>query len=145
ALAIIGGDPARFAPFSKLYHDALEKFGRTPLPISIHSPGHIADTDEQAREEMWPAYESSFGRIGRERGWGPTSHSHFMAEAINGSVYAGAPDSIAERITYAMQSTGATRFDLKYANGNMTHSKMMKSIELYATEVVPRVKKLMAK
>lgn len=145
ALAIIGGDPARFAPFSKLYHDALEKFGRAPLQISIHSPGHIAETDEQAREEMWPAYESSFGRIGRERGWGPASHASYMAEALNGSVYAGAPESIAKRIAYAMESTGATRFDLKYANGNMTHSKMMKSIELYATEVVPRVKKLMSK
>ncbi|MEN9660387.1 MAG: hypothetical protein RLZZ443_316, partial [Actinomycetota bacterium] len=56
ALAIIGGDPARFAPFAKLYRDALAQFERPVLPVSIHSPGHIADTDEQAVAEQWPHY-----------------------------------------------------------------------------------------
>jgi probable LLM family oxidoreductase len=143
ALAIIGGDPARFAPFSKLYHDALEKFGRAPLPISIHSPGHVAETDEQAREELWPAYEAGFGRIGRERGWAPMSKGHFINEVEHGSVYCGSPEAVAKKIAYAIESTGATRFDLKYANGPMTHEKLMKSIELYATQVVPRVRELL--
>lgn len=144
ALAIIGGEPARFAPFAKLYRDSLEKFGQKQLPISIHSPGHIAETDEQAREELWPAYLASFGRIGRERGWGAMTKEHFMSEALHGSVYAGGPESIANRIAHAIQSVGAQRFDLKYANGTMSHEKMMRSIELFATEVVPRVKKQLA-
>jgi alkanesulfonate monooxygenase SsuD/methylene tetrahydromethanopterin reductase-like flavin-dependent oxidoreductase (luciferase family) len=144
ALAIIGGDPARFAPFAQLYRDALEKFGREYLPVSIHSPGHIADTDEQAREEQWPHYEAMFGRIGRERGWGPTTYGHFMQEVEGGSLYVGSPDTVARKIAYAINAVGAQRFDLKYSNGPMPHSKLMHSIELYANEVIPRVKKLLA-
>ena len=144
ALAIIGGDPARFAPFAKLFHDALEKFGRESLPISIHSPGHVADSDEQAIEEMWPAYQDSFGRIGRERGWQPMSKEHYLHEVNHGSLYVGGPETVAKKIAYAIESVGAQRFDLKYATGPLSHNKLMHSIELYANEVVPRVKKLLA-
>jgi probable LLM family oxidoreductase len=144
ALAIIGGDPARFAPFAQLYRDSLTHFEQPVLPISIHSPGHIAESDEQAREDLWPSYQVMFGRIGRERGWGPASPEQFAAECTHGSMYAGSPDRIATRIAYAIKAIGASRFDLKYANGSMPHSKLMRSIELYATEVVPRVRKLLA-
>ena len=144
ALAIIGGDPARFAPFAQLYRDSLTQFGQGMLPISIHSPGHIAATDDEAYEELWPSYQVMFGRIGRERGWGKPSIDQFMTEATHGSMYAGSPEKIAKRIAYAIRAIGASRFDLKYANGTMPHSKLMKSIELYATEVVPRVQKLLA-
>ncbi len=145
ALAIIGGDPARFAPFAKLYRDQLEALGKPELPISIHSPGHVAETDEQALEELWPNYAAGFGRIGKERGWGPMTVQHFMGEAQGGSVYVGSPDTVAQKIAYAVESIGASRFDLKYANGPMPQSMLMKSIELYATEVVPRVERLLAK
>ncbi len=144
ALAIIGGDPARFAPYANLYREALEKSGQPQLPISIHSPGHIADTDEQAIEEQWPHYETAFGRIGRERGWGPTTKMHFISEVNGGSLYVGSPETVARKIAYAISSLGAARFDLKYANGPMPHSKQMKSIELYATKVVPMVNELLA-
>ena len=144
ALAIIGGDPARFAPFAQLYRDSLTNYGREELPISIHSPGYIAENDEEAYEDLWPSYQVMFRRIGRERGWGIPSHEQFMAEATQGSMYAGSPQKIAERIASAIKMIGASRFDLKYANGTMPHSKLMRSIELYATEVVPRVKKLLA-
>ncbi|QKJ24717.1 LLM class flavin-dependent oxidoreductase [Aquiluna borgnonia] len=144
ALAIIGGDPARFAPFRKLYSEALEKFGREQLPVSIHSPGHLADTDEQAVEEQWPHYQEMFGRIGRERGWGPTTKMHFISEVNGGSMYVGSPETVARKIVHAIQSVGANRFDFKYANGPMPHSKLMHSIELYATKVVPRVRELLA-
>lgn len=143
ALAIIGGDPARFAPYANLYREALDKEGKPQLPISIHSPGHIADTDEQAIEEQWPHYESAFGRIGRERGWGPMTKMHYISEVNGGSLYVGSPETVARKIAYALSSLGATRFDLKYANGPMPHSKTMKSIELYATKVVPMVKELL--
>ena len=145
ALAIIGGDPARFAPFAKLYRDQLASFGKPELPISIHSPGHVAATDEQALEELWPAYAAGFGRIGKERGWGPMTVDHFIREAQGGSVYVGSPDTVAEKIAYAVKAIGAARFDLKYANGPMPHSQLLASIELYATEVIPRVERLLAK
>lgn len=144
ALAIIGGDPARFAPFARLYKESLEKFGRSDLPVSIHSPGHIADTDEQAIEELWPHYEAMFGRIGRERGWGPTTKSHYLQEVHHGSLYVGSVETVAQKIAYAIRSVGAERFDLKYSNGPLSHSKLMHSIELYATQVVPRVQELLA-
>lgn len=144
ALAIIGGDPARFAPFAKLYRDALEQFGREQLPVSIHSPGHIAETDEQAVEELWPHYLAAFGRIGRERGWGPITKDHFLNEVEFGSIYAGSPQTVAAKIARAISAVGAQRFDLKYANGTMPHSQLMKSINLYGTQVIPLVRELLA-
>jgi len=144
ALAIIGGDPARFAPYSNLYQEQLAKFGNPSLPVSIHSPGFIADTDNEAIEAQWPHYETAFGRIGKERGWGPTTKMHFISEVNGGSMYVGSPEKVAKKIAYAIQSVGASRFDLKYANGPMPHSKLMKAIELYGTKVVPLVKELLS-
>ena len=143
ALAIIGGDPARFTPYANLYREALDKEGKPQLPISIHSPGYIAETDEQAIEEQWPHYETGFGRIGKERGWGPMTKMHYISEVNGGSMYVGSPETVARKIAYAVSSLGASRFDLKYANGPMPHSKLMKSIELYATKVVPMVNELL--
>ena len=143
ALAIIGGDPARFAPFRRLFAESLEKLGKEQLPVSIHSPGHIADTDQQAIEEQWPHYEAMFGRIGRERGWGPTTKMSYIAEVQGGSMYVGSPEKVAKQITHAIRSVGANRFDFKYANGPMPHSKLMHSIELYATKVVPMVRQML--
>lgn len=145
ALAIIGGDPARFAPFAKLYRDSLMKFGHEALPVSIHSPGHIAETDDEAFEQQWPNYAISFGRIGRERGWGPMSIDHFIQEVNHGSLYVGSPETVAKKIVHAIESVGAQRFDLKFVTGPTPHEHAMKSIELYATEVVPRVKVMLKK
>lgn len=144
ALAIIGGDPARFYPYAKLYHEQMEIFGNPVREISIHSPGHVADSDEKAIEELWPNYEASFGRIGRERGWGPMTKSHYLDEVHNGSLYVGSPETVAKKMAYAIKSVGANRFDLKYATGPMPHSKLMRSIELLGTKVVPMVKEILA-
>lgn len=144
ALAIIGGDPARFAPFAKLYRDSMQKFGHELRPISIHSPGHVAETDEQAIEELWPGYRASFGRIGQERGWGPMTKAHYLDEVHNGSLYVGSPETVAKKMAYAISSVGAQTFDFKYSTGPMPHSKLMKSIELLGTRVAPRVKELLA-
>lgn len=144
ALAIIGGDPERFAPFAQLYRRALAELGKPQLPISIHSPGHISDGDEQAIEELWPNYLAMFGRIGRERGWGPTTKQQYLNEVKHGSLYVGTPETVARKIAHALKSVGAQRFDFKYSNGPVPHSKLMKSIELYATKVVPMVNEMMA-
>ena len=139
ALAIIGGDPARFAPFIHLYRHTVAELGGTVRDISIHSPGHISDTDEKAIEELWPSYEKYFGRIGRERGWPPVTKDRYLDEVYNGSLYVGSPETVAKKMVHAISSVGAQRFDLKYANGHISHSKLMNSIELYATKVVPLV------
>jgi alkanesulfonate monooxygenase SsuD/methylene tetrahydromethanopterin reductase-like flavin-dependent oxidoreductase (luciferase family) len=143
-LAIIGGDSARFAPFSKLYRDQLHAFGQPTLPVAIHSPGHVAETDEQAREELWPHYLEGFGRIGRERGWGPITKEHFLNEVEFGSIYAGSPETVAAKIARTITAVGANRFDLKFANGPMPHSLLTRSIELYGTRVAPLVRDILA-
>jgi hypothetical protein len=86
AIAIIGGDPARFAPFSDLYRTAMKEFGHEMQPISIHSPGHISDSDEQAIEELWPHYEVMFGRIGRERARWLTQSNQWECSALTSSI-----------------------------------------------------------
>jgi probable LLM family oxidoreductase len=140
-LAIIGGDPVRFGPWVDLYRKTLEKSGRAPLPIGVHSPGHVAETDAQAREELWPHYAAMFGRIGAERGWPPVTRGQFDREVgSNGSLYVGSPETVAGKIAATVQALGLSRFDLKYSNGTLPHETLMRSIELYATEVVPRVR-----
>lgn len=144
ALAIIGGDPARFSAFANLYRKSMDDFGHQQLPISIHSPGYIAEKDEDAIEEHWPNHEKMFGRIGRERGWAPISKDHFLQEVRYGSLYVGSPETVAMKIVHAIKSVGAQRFDFKYANGPQKHSKIMKSLELYGTKVIPMVKEMLA-
>jgi probable LLM family oxidoreductase len=144
ALAIIGGDPARFAPFAKLYRDYLEKFGHAELPVSIHSPGFVADTDEEAIEGLWPYYELYINDIGSTRGWPPATKDRYLSEVYHGSLYVGSPETVATKIAYALQAVGASRFDMKYDNGGIPHETLMRSIELYGTQVIPRVKELLS-
>ena len=143
-LAIIGGSPLRFVPYIDLYYRALAKLGVEQLPIGVHSPGHIADTDQQAREELWPAWREMRNRIGAERGWGPTSRVEFDREIEAGSLYVGAPEAVAKKIATTATELGLTRFDMKYSAGTLGHDKLMRSIELYGREVIPRVRELLA-
>jgi probable LLM family oxidoreductase len=142
-LAIIGGDPRRFAGYVELYHRALDQLGFEQLPIGIHSPGHIAETDTEAREQLWPAYRVMRDRIGRERGWPPMSRAEFEHEIAAGSLYAGAPETVARKIASTVRDLGASRFDLKYSAGTLSHELMLRSIELYGREVMPRVRELL--
>jgi probable LLM family oxidoreductase len=143
-LAIIGGDPRRFAPYVELYHRALAQLGSEPLPVGVHSPGHVAETDAQAREELWPAYEVMRNRIGAERGWPPTNRTEFDREVAVGSLYVGSPETVARKIAATLRALGASRFDLKYSNGTLRHELLLRSIELYGQEVIPRVRRLLA-
>ncbi len=144
-LAIIGGQPARFRPFVDLYHRALTEFGHPRLPIGIHSPGHIADTDEQAVDELWPHWKPMRDRIGAERGWPPATRSEFeQAAEADGALYVGSPETVARKIAATADLLGAARFDLKYSAGTLPHETMMGSIERYGSEVVPRVRQLLA-
>jgi len=138
-LAIIGGAPKRFLPFIDLYHRAVAQIGGTALPLGVHSPGHVADTDEQARAELWPGYKAMHDRIGAERGWGPTDISRFNQEAEMGSLYVGSLETVARKIASTMKDLGVKRFDMKYSSGTLGHDKMMRSIELYGTKVMPMV------
>lgn len=143
-LAIIGGDPRRFAPFADLYRRAATEMEQTVQPIGVHSPGHIAPTDEEAAEQAWSGYEALRARLGRERGWGPPSKREFLSEVRSGSMYVGAPETVARKIASTVKSLGLSRFEMKYSQGTLSHEAMMRSIELYGTQVIPRVKELLA-
>jgi probable LLM family oxidoreductase len=143
-LAIIGGEPKRFSPYVELYHRALAQFGRETRPIGVHSPGYVAETDEQAREELWPDYKIMRDRIGKERGWPPMGRDEFISEADRGSLYVGAPETVARKIAATVKALGASRFQLKYSAGPLPHHKLMRSIELYGRKVVPLVRDMLA-
>jgi probable LLM family oxidoreductase len=143
-LAIIGGDPRRFLSYVDLYYRALDQLGSARLPVGVHSPGHIAATDAEAREQLWPAYQVMRNRIGAERGWGPTSRAEFDREIGAGSLYVGSPETVARKIAATVVALGVSRFDLKYSAGTLSHDLMRTSIELYGREVMPRVRALLA-
>ncbi|TXK19775.1 LLM class flavin-dependent oxidoreductase [Homoserinibacter sp. GY 40078] len=144
ALAIIGGDPARFAPYVELYHRALAQLGADDLPVGVHSPGFIADTDEEAREIAWPHYQVMANRIGKERGWPPATRDSFELEVQHGSQYVGSPETVAQKIAATVRTLGIQRFDFKYASGTVPHENLMHAIELYGGVVVSRVRELLA-
>jgi probable LLM family oxidoreductase len=143
-LAIIGGSPARFAPFSELYRQALEQFGRASLPVGVHSPGHVAATDEQARDEFWPYYLEVITRYSRIRGFAIPTRESFMHEiGPHGALHVGSPETVAQKIVQTLTSLDATRFDLKYGMGGLSQEALMTNIELYGTQVIPRVRELL--
>jgi probable LLM family oxidoreductase len=143
-LAIIGGDPKRFTPYVDLYHRAYKQIGRPVRPIGVHSPGYVADSDAQAREELWPDYKTMRDRIGKERGWPPMARDEFVHEADNGSLYVGSPETVARKIAATVKALGLARFQLKYSAGPLPHEKLMRSIELYGRKVVPLVRDMLA-
>lgn len=142
-LAIIGGNPRRFLPFIQLYHQALDESGAAHLPVAIHSHGYVAETDGQARTELFKPWSEMRNRIGAERGWPPTTMREFEAEAADGSLYVGSPDTVARRVAETIRTMGIARFTIKYSAGTLSHEKMMRCVELYGREVIPRARQLL--
>lgn len=143
-LSIIGGPPERFVPLADLYRRALDQLGKPQLPIGLHSPGYVADTDEQARAELYPPYKAIRDRIGAERGRNRSmARADFDREAEQGSLYVGSPETVAQRIAATTKLLGLSRFNLKYSAGSLSHEKLMRCIELYGTRVIPRVRELL--
>ena len=142
-LAIIGGDPRRFLPYIDLYQRACAQLGKPLRPYGVHSPGFVAASDEEAREIAWPAYADMFGRIGRERGWPPTTKARFIEEVEHGSLYVGSPETVAKKIAATVADLGLARFDMKYTTGPIPHERQMTCLQLYGTKVIPMVRDLL--
>ncbi|WP_366510390.1 LLM class flavin-dependent oxidoreductase, partial [Mesorhizobium sp.] len=148
ALAIIGGEPARFAPLFEVYRQAAGRAGNDPasLATSLNVHGFIAETTEKAADDFYTPQAEVMNRIGRERGWGPTSRAHFdQSRGPNGALFVGNPEQVAEKIVAQHRIFGNDRFLLQMAIGTMPHAKVMKAIELYGTRVAPIVRKETAK
>src|SRR3984957_3162740 len=143
-LAIIGGDPRRFLPYVDLNRRAYEQMDRPVKEIGLHSHGYVADNDTQARDELFPHHKVMRDRIGAERGWPPATRAHFDQEADGGSLYVGSAETGARRIAATAKALGIARFDMKYSPGPLPHDKLMRSIELYGTKVMPLVREMLA-
>jgi alkanesulfonate monooxygenase SsuD/methylene tetrahydromethanopterin reductase-like flavin-dependent oxidoreductase (luciferase family) len=111
----------------------------------VHSPGHIAETDQRAWDEAYSAFEAMNNTIGRERGWPAYNRLRFQHDVgPEGALYVGSPETVARKIATTVQTLGAERFDMKFSTGTLPHEKLMRSIELYGTRVAPLVRDLLS-
>ncbi|MFF3567087.1 Atu2307/SP_0267 family LLM class monooxygenase [Nocardia jiangxiensis] len=141
ALAIIGGQPARFRPLVDLYHRALEEGGHERQPIAVHAHGYIADTDAQAVAEFYEPYAAAMSGLGRERGWGDMTPDQFEAlRSPAGSLFVGTPDRVAEKIAAVRDTLDLDRFMLHPSVGTLPHDKVLHTIELLGEKVAPQVR-----
>lgn len=143
AIAIIGGFPEQFKPLADLHKRGAKEAGHSELPISINSHGFIADTSQKARDIAFPAFKTTMDRIGRERGWPPMSRGQFDASTqLKGANVVGSPQEVIDKILYQHEIFGHGRFLLQMSVGSVPHKDIMRSIELFATEVAPAVRKV---
>lgn len=147
ALAIIGGEPERFAPLFQLYREAARRSGQDPskLKSSINVHGFIADTTQEAADQFYGPQAEVMNRIGRERGWGPTNRTHFdRAISPTGNLFLGDPETVARKIVAHQKLFDIDRFLLQMAIGPMPHDRILRGIELYGTKVAPLVREMLA-
>jgi alkanesulfonate monooxygenase SsuD/methylene tetrahydromethanopterin reductase-like flavin-dependent oxidoreductase (luciferase family) len=146
ALAIIGGQPERFAPFAELHRRAAQEAGLDPPPLSINSHTYVADTSQQAADEFYPSYAAMMNRIGRERGWSGITRQDFDAlRTPRGALVVGSPQEVVEKILFQHEIFGHQRFLAQMSVGSLPHDQVMRSIELLGTEVVPAVRAALAR
>ncbi|WP_203335351.1 Atu2307/SP_0267 family LLM class monooxygenase [Nocardioides limicola] len=143
-LAIIGGPSDRFATYVDLFERAQDQFGTGPAPVAVHSPGLVADTDEEARALVYDGWLAMRTKLGAERGWPAPRPGDFEREVEDGALYVGSPETVARKVAATVGALGLDRFDLKYDQGRVQHGDLTRSIELYGTKVVPLVKDMLA-
>ncbi len=147
ALAIIGGEPARFAPLIGLYREAAARAGHDPatLPVSINSHAFIADTSQRAADQFFPSYAETMTRIGRERGWPPTTRAQYEAQrSEHGALLVGSPQEVTDKILRQHELFGHQRFLAQLTVGPMPHARVLRAIELLGTVVAPAVRRATA-
>ncbi len=144
AIAIIGGEPERFAPLVDLYRQAGAEAGHKPevLKVAINSHGFIAETSQLAADTYFPPYADMFGRIGRERGWPPVTRAQYEAgRSKRGALLVGDPNEVADKILLEHSFFKNDRFLMQIDMGSLPHAKTLKAIELFAGKVAPQVRK----
>jgi probable LLM family oxidoreductase len=143
ALAIIGGEPARFAPLVELYREAGARAGHgDQLALGVHSHVWVGADSQAAAAEYFPSYAAVMSRIGRERGWPPMSRGQYEAmRSPTGALLVGSPQQVVDKILYQHQLIGLDRFLAHVPVGPMPHAAVMRAIELLGTEVAPAVRR----
>jgi len=142
ALAIIGGNPSHFLPLVQLYRETAHSAGHGQLPLAVHSHGYLSERSQQAADEFFPSYALVMSRIGKERGWPPTTRAQFeTSRSKQGSLLVGSPQEVIDKILYEKELFGLSRFLLHVSVGTMPHAQIMHSIELFGTQVAPVIRK----
>ena len=145
-LAIIGGMPERFSPIIELYREAWKKSGQPAekIKIGINSHAYVAETSQKAGDDFFPSYAEVMTRIGRERGWPPTTRQHFEEmRGPSGSLLVGSPQQVIDKILFEHSIFKHDRFLAQMDVGTLPHDKLMKSIELFGIKVAPEIKKVL--
>ena len=143
-LGIIGGTIERFAPLVSLYRQAQTALGQVDQPVGMHVHGYIGDTDDEAIERFWPVWAGTINAEAPKRGWAPYRRDRYDAEVAGGSLYVGSAETVARRIATSLQLLGASRFDFVAGASRMPQVDVVESIQRFGTEVVPRVRELLA-
>lgn len=144
ALAIIGGQPDRFAQHVQYYRDIAKNAGHdvNALQVGINSHTFIADTSQQAADQFYPSYAAVMTQLGRERGWSPMDREHYeLMRSPEGSLLVGSPQEVIDKILYEHSLFKHTRFLAQMTVGSMPHAQVMRAIELFGTVVAPAVRK----
>ena len=144
SVAILGGQPERFAPLVELYRESAAEAGHDPakLPVSLHTHGFLADTEQQAVEQFFPSYAYVMTKLGQERGWPPMTRGRFEAARSKEMVLAvGTPEQMTEKILHAREVLGIDRYLAHFSVGTMPHEQVMHAIELLGHDVAPAVRR----
>lgn len=144
ALAIIGGEPAQFAPLVALYRKVAQDAGHdlAKMPVSINSHGYIAESSQQAADDAFPPYAIMMNKIGRERGWSGFSRRAFEASrSLRGALFVGNPEEAIEKILFQHKIFGHERFLLQISVGTLPHRDVLHAIELFGTKVAPVIRR----
>ena len=140
-VAIIGGEPHRFRPLIDLYRKAGQQAGHSTeqLKVGLHMLGYVADTTQKAADEFFPGYARAFTEIGRERGWPPVTRAHFDAlRGPKGALLIGDPQTVAAKILAVSDTLGGVaRVSFQMSVASLSHSRMLRAIELLGTQVRP--------
>lgn len=143
-VAVIGGETARFRPLVDLYRDAGRRagFSAEQLKVGLHSPGYVAETDEQAIKDYYPGYAELWTKLGKERGWPPVTRSQFNSLiAPEGVLVVGGPERVAEKLVRHSEALGGIdRFTFQMDNAGLSHQQLLQSIELIGKKVIPLIK-----
>ncbi len=143
-LAIIGGRPEQFVPFINLYKETAVKTGKniSDLQLGVNNHFYVSEDSQKAADEFYPHYAEVMSRIGRERGWPPLSREQYeYLRSPKGALMVGSIQEVVDKILYEHELFGNTRFLAQASVGNVPHEKVMHSIELLGSKVVPAVRK----
>ncbi len=142
-IAIFGGQPERFVPLVDLYRESARRAGHDPasLPLAINTHAFLAPTVEEADAAFMRTYLLGMNKIGRERGWPPSGPEQFRAlRSPRGALAVGSPEEVAEKILFQHELFGHQRYLAHMSLGAVDHRDVLRSMELFGTEVAPLVR-----